>query len=152
MPRCTSIGSWTHLSAIVLQQYQPFFPLLALVPFLGSLFMKSFKGAISLAPPATATADRADCENASIPIPGGYQPMCWKLPLKVLPQCWVLCGSEENGLPWVHSQCNLCPEYLKVSFSNNSELVLTPLPIRTQNLSKMLNRYHPVPQHKHWFK
>lgn len=60
------------------------------------------------------------CKNASIPTPGGYQPTCGKLPLKIIQQSWVVCGSEEAGLSLAPQQQNIHPEYLKISFLNNS--------------------------------
>lgn len=74
--------------------------------------MKSFKGATH---PATATADRAHCENASIPIPG-LPPTVLKAAIKMLQQCGFYVEVRRMAFPGSTASMTCAPNIAKYPF------------------------------------
>lgn len=97
-----------------------------------------------------ATADRA-LWKCQCPYPRGLPANVLKATIKIIQQCWVPRGIEENSLSLVPQPAQHMPGVSQsLLFRQLSALVLTPFPTRAQNQPKMLNRCHPVPQHELW--
>lgn len=139
--RCISIGSWTGLSTTVLRAA---FALLSFLALVSSLYCPL------LTKPLHCPCWWGPQWKRQYPQPNG-------LPASVL-KATTQDTTSGFGVMWKRGEQpfpgpTACAHNILTSFFQTtlSVMVLNPLPIKTQNQSKMVNRCHPFPQQEHWF-